>query len=61
MKKCGTCYWYRWMDSVWGNCWRFPPIVLIRRIFPKIAKGQDKPEVFADDFACGEYKERKKK
>lgn len=56
MEKCGKCYWYRWVDSVWGNCWRFPPVILINKSFLKIEYGQERPEIFADDFACGEFK-----
>lgn len=60
-KKCGECYWYRWEDSVWGHCWRFPPMILIRKLFFKIKYEQERPHIYADEFACGEWGERSKK
>jgi len=57
-KKCGECYWYRWEDSVWGYCWRFPPKRTIRKIFPKIRYKQTYPEVLLDGIACGEFKSK---
>ena len=62
INRCEDCYWYRWEDSVWGYCWRFPPIVrLVGTIFKNIipprfwATKQDRPEVFYDEPACGGF------
>jgi len=55
-KKCENCKWYRWEDSVWGHCHRFPPKKILRKRFPKLEYRMEYPEVYADygDF-CGEY------
>ncbi len=56
--KCKNCYWYRWRDSVWGYCWRFPPKEELVGIFPKIKYKMVRPEIIGDDFSCGEFKRR---
>jgi hypothetical protein len=59
-ERCENCYWYRWEDSVWGYCWRFPPkIIKKRKYFWQPEKiEQTKPEVYCDTIACGEFKEK---
>ena len=34
--KCKDCYWYRMEDSVWGHCWKYPPELILVKIFPKL-------------------------
>jgi len=58
IKRCENCYWYRWEDSVWGYCWRFPPQNKLIKIFPKIEYKMNRPEVLAEEICCGEFKER---
>lgn len=58
-QRCKNCYWYRWEDSVWGYCWRFPPKYEIRSVFPKVKYDKvGRPEVEAECFACGEFKDK---
>jgi len=59
---CGNCKYYRCRDSVWGNCYRYPPKLIIKSIFPKIKYNKVRPEVYEDydnDF-CGEFESRKR-
>jgi len=61
-KKCENCYWYRWEDSVWGYCWRYPPKLRLKSVFPKIKYHKvDRPEVNYNEPVCGEFKERQLK
>jgi len=57
--KCKNCQWYRWEDSVWGYCWKFPPQIILKSIFPKIKHKQENPEVYREGIACGEFKPTK--
>ena len=57
LKRCKDCYWYRWEDSVWGYCWRFPPKEELIRVFPKIKYKMNRPEVFNSEICCGEFKQ----
>jgi len=55
-KRCENCYWYRWEDSVWGYCWRFPPKKELTKLFPKLKYKMSRPEVSYDEIICGEFK-----
>ena len=57
-KRCGDCFWYRWEDSVWGYCWRFPPRELLVIWFPRPKYKMDRPEVLSEEIACGEFKQK---
>jgi hypothetical protein len=61
LDRCENCYWYRWEDSVWGYCWRFPMQIILEKIFPKIKYKQTRPEVYYNDIACGEFKKKEEK
>ena len=56
--KCKDCYWYRWEDSVWGYCWRFPPQRKLVN-FLKTKYKMCRPELLAGEIGCGEFKENK--
>ena len=60
MKKCKDCYWYRWEDSIWGYCWRFPPkFVQFRNYFWQPSKIKIiRPEVDSETICCGEFKQK---
>ena len=57
IEKCENCIYFRWADSVWGYCKRFPKKEIMISWFPKIKYDMQYPETLYEDF-CGEFKEK---
>ena len=61
MKKqtCENCKYFRWEDSVWGYCKRYPRQIIYKSgLYGEFVNKY--PRTAYDDY-CGEYKKRIKK
>ncbi len=60
-KNCEDCKWYKFWDSAYGRCLRFPPqTYLYKYSWFKVGHKIAYPLVAFDNQACGEYKEIEK-
>lgn len=55
-KRCDRCEHYKMIDSGYGDCYRFPPELILVRRFP-LKYDIFRVTVAWYDFACGEYRE----
>ena len=62
-KRCEFCKHYRFYDSAYGRCYRYPPVLMKRlkwnRFWFKIYFEERYPFVAWMELSCGEYDERK--
>ena len=63
-RRCELCRYYNLIDSAYGYCYRYPPVLVKESItwkfWRKACVKERYPIVAWTECACGEYKERKK-
>lgn len=62
MKQCEQCHYYMMIDSGYGNCRRYPPVLQKIRLRGRllVSYSYEYPVVAFDNPACGESAPRRR-